>query len=255
MSLLGCSLIFQKTNNMLREFFEKLMNIPIATFIINRKLRETFELLSDSINESSEKIISTFTRIEQEINSCSELRDSELHELINECSLTEKKQSNTFKTWYDRKKSTLIDQFKDSYIEHFSSILLASNGRIIPRFFLFSLVLLLITFIYLKQIYSLSPLILTAMATIILGIYFVLLLNQRKKILSNFDEISSQFRNKLKDVLGDYYRLTGENFFEPYQESRDLLQKSHEKQSKKILEAKECVLNAVKNAKSLLAKS
>ena len=26
---------FEKTNNMLREFFEKLMNIPIATFIIN----------------------------------------------------------------------------------------------------------------------------------------------------------------------------------------------------------------------------
>ena len=246
---------FEKTNNMLREFFEKLMNIPIATFIINRKLRETFELLSDSINESSEKIISTFTRIEQEINSCSELRDSELHELINECCLTEKKQSNTFKTWYDRKKSTLIDQFKDSYIEHFSSILLASNGRIIPRFFLFSLVLLLITFIYLKQIYSLSPFILTAMASIILGINFVLLLNQRKKILSNFDEVSSQFRNKLKDVLGNHYRLTGETFFEPHQESRESLQKLHEKQSKKILEAKECVLNAVENAKSLLAKS
>ena len=82
----------------------------------------------------------------------------------------------------------------------------------------------------------------------------MLLLNQRKKILRNFDEISSQFRNKLKDVLGDHYRLIGENFFEPYQESRESLQKLHEKQSKKVLEAKECVLNAVQNAKNLLAK-
>lgn len=246
---------FEQTNHMLRGFFEKLINLPIAIFLFRRKLRGTFELLSDSINESSEKIISTLTRIEQEINSCSESRDAKIQELINECCLTEKNQNNTFKTWYDKKKSTLIDQFKDSFIDHFSCKLLASNVRIIPKFFLFSLVLFLIVMIYYRQINPLSPFVLTAIASILLGINFILLLNQRKKILSNFDEISSQFKNKLKDVLGDHYRLTGEIFFEPYQESRESLQKLHEKQSRKVLEAKECVLNAVQNAKNLLAKS
>ena len=56
-------------------------------------------------------------------------------------------------------------------------------------------------------------------------------------------------------MLGDHYRLIGEKFFQPYQESRALLQNFNEKQSKKILKAKECVINAVENAKKLLAKS
>ena len=56
-------------------------------------------------------------------------------------------------------------------------------------------------------------------------------------------------KHEINCVLNEY---TSE---ELNKNQQDLLQKAHEKQSKKILEAKECVLNAVKNAKSLLAKS
>ena len=246
---------FEKASRILRSGFQRLTNLPIAAFLIDRKLTKSFEVISDSINESSEKITSTFTNIGQEIDSCNQSEQSKLYEFVNEYFPVEKNQINAFKIWYDKKNLTLIDQIKDSFMDHFSSRPLALSIRIIPRFFILMLAFISIIFIYSHQNYFLSPLFLTSTISILLGINCVLLLNQRRKILNTFDGINSQFRNKLENVLGDHYRLIGEKFFQPYQESRALLQNFNEKQSKKILKAKECVINAVENAKKLLAKS
>ena len=55
-------------------------------------------------------------------------------------------------------------------------------------------------------------------------------------------------------MLQNHYRAAGEFFFEPYEEIKKTLRISHDGQVAKMKESKKHVMNAVENAKKILAK-
>ena len=89
----------------------------------------------------------------------------------------------------------------------------------------------------------------------ICGISTFTMIKFKKNFINLFDEISGRFKEKLQDVLRDHYRSAGEAFFEPYQEIREKLRFSHDEKVVKMKESKKHVMNAVENAKKILAKS
>jgi len=75
-----------------------------------------------------------------------------------------------------------------------------------------------------------------------------------KIFLNSFDKISSKFKEKLQKVLQNHYRAAGEFFFEPYEEIKKTLRIFHDVQVAKMKESKKHVIDAVENAKKILAK-
>ena len=55
-------------------------------------------------------------------------------------------------------------------------------------------------------------------------------------------------------MLQNHYRSAGEFFFEPYEDIKKTLRISHDGQVAKMKESRKYVMNAVENAKKILAK-
>ena len=106
---------------------------------------------------------------------------------------------------------------------------------------------------YLSHHSSLNVISLSLVIFSICGISTFTMIKFKKNFINLFDEISGRFKEKLQDVLRDHYRSAGRLFLNLTKKLRKLRFSHGEKVAMK--ESKKHVMNAVENAKKILAKS
>ena len=90
---------------------------------------------------------------------------------------------------------------------------------------------------------------------VIVGIFFILSIHMRRKVISLYDQESSAIRERIKEQLTELYSSPIEQFYKPYKDANLMLRNKYEERSCRRKISSICVSNALKTAKKILAKS
>ena len=90
---------------------------------------------------------------------------------------------------------------------------------------------------------------------VIVGIFFILSIHMRRKVISLYDQESSAIRERIKEQLTELYSSPIEQFYKPYKDANLMLRNKYEERSCRRKISSVCVSNALKTAKKILAKS
>ena len=245
----------EKSKNFIRSYVQGLFNTVFGPVNYIEKIREILATVTESLNDNSEKIISIFHDIGSQIESCNQLEHKKLIKSLGGNKVLNQNHIQRCERLFVEETNYLIDQISASYKEIFECRELAFTSRKHGIVLVGAIISFIIATNYLSHHSSLNVISLSLVIFSICGISTFTMIKFKKNFINLFDEISGRFKEKLQDVLRDHYRSAGEAFFEPYQEIREKLRFSHDEKVAKMKESKKHVMNAVENAKKILAKS
>ena len=211
-------------------------------------------MLVDSLNDNSEKLISAFRKIDSQIQSCNQLDDTKFLKTLRENESLNKDHIQKCEILHQEQTNHLIEHIQTNYEKNLECKKLIFRSRSYPVILIFSILCPIMTINFLSNNTSLNSINLSLILFTVLGLTFFLMSKISKIFLNSFDKISSKFKEKLQEVLQNHYRSAGEFFFEPYEDIKKTLRISHDGQVAKMKESRKYVMNAVENAKKILAK-
>jgi len=211
-------------------------------------------MLVDSLNDNSEKLISAFRKIDSQIQSCNQLDDTKFLKTLRENESLNKDHIQKCEILHQEQTNHLIEHIQTNYEKNLECKKLIFRSRSYLVILIFSILCPIMTINFLSNNTSLNSINLSLILFTVLGLTFFLMSKISKIFLNSFDKISSKFKEKLQEVLQNHYRSAGEFFFEPYEDIKKTLRISHDGQVAKMKESRKYVMNAVENAKKILAK-
>ena len=246
--------IFDRGIDKTKSNLKKIFGMFLVSINYTKNCRFAVSILIDSLNDNSEKLIAAFRKIDSQIQSCNQLDDTNFLKTLRGNESLLKDHIQNFETLHQEQTNHLIEDIKTNYEKNLKCKNLKFRTKSYPVIIIFSFLFPLITIVFLNNNTSLSFMSLLFVLSALLGLTFFLMSKISKIFLNSFDKISSKFKEKLQEVLQNHYRASGEFFFEPYEEIKKTLRISHDGQVAKMKESKKHVMNAVENAKKILAK-
>ena len=246
--------IFDRGIDKTKSNLKKIFGMFLVSINYTKNCRFAVSVLIDSLNDNSEKLISAFRKIDSQIQSCNQLDDTKFLKSLRENESLLKDHIQNFETLHQEQTNHLIEDIKTNYEKNLECKNLKFITISYPFILIFSFLFPLITMDFLNNNTSISFMSLLLILSALLGLTFFLMSKISKIFSNSFDKISSKFKEKLQEVLQNHYRAAGEFFFEPYEEIKKTLRISHDGQVAKMKESKKHVMNAVENAKKILAK-
>jgi len=163
-------------------------------------------------------------------------------------------QGVSFESWCQERSNSARGILKKEIMESDNFKQISSKFRRSSLFALFTLLTASIFswFIYSKMenpFYGLSFVFL-----LIVGIFFMLSIHMKHKVISLYDEESSAIRERIKEQLTELYSSPIEHFYKPYKDANLMLRNKYEERSCRRKISSVCVSNALKIAKNILAK-
>lgn len=163
-------------------------------------------------------------------------------------------QGVSFESWCHETSNSARGILKKEIMENDNFKQITSKFRGSSLFALFTLLTgsIFSRFIYLKMenpFYGFSFVFL-----LIVGIFFMLSIHMRRKVIALYDEESSAIRERIKEQLTELYSSPIEHFYKPYKDANLILRDKYKERSCQRKISSVCVSNALKTAKNILAK-
>jgi len=246
--------IFDRGIDNTRLYIKKTFITLLVPINYIKNCRFALSMLVDSLNDNSEKLISAFRKIDSQIQSCNQLDDTKFLKTLRENESLNKDHIQKCEILHQEQTNHLIEHIQTNYEKNLQCKKLIFRARSYPVILIFSILCPIMTINFLSNNTSLNSIKLSLILLTVLGLTFFLMSKISKIFLNSFDKISSKFKEKLQEVLQNHYRSAGEFFFEPYEDIKKTLRISHDGQVAKMKESRKYVMNAVENAKKILAK-
>ena len=246
--------IFDRGIDNTRLYIKKTFITLLVPINYIKNCRFALSMLVDSLYDNSEKLISAFRKIDSQIQSCNQLDDTKFLKTLRENESLNKDHIQKCEILHQEQTNHLIEHIQTNYEKNLECKKLIFRSRSYPVILIFSILCPIMTINFLSNNTSLNSINLSLILFTVLGLTFFLMSKISKIFLNSFDKISSKFKEKLQEVLQNHYRSAGEFFFEPYEDIKKTLRISHDGQVAKMKESRKYVMNAVENAKKILAK-
>ena len=247
--------------NELRDFRKTLVKsnslISILFFIGSKNFflqkRQILENLNKSITNDEVLIMQKIEKHTKDLDQCF---NQGFNNVIDDVELfsSDDSQGVSFESWCHERSNSARGILKKEIMESDNFKQISSKFRRSSLFALFTLLTASIFswFIYSKMenpFYGLSFVFL-----LIVGIFFMLSIHMKRKVISLYDEESSAIRERIKEQLTELYSSPIEHFYKPYKDANLMLRNKYEERSCRRKISSVCVSNALKIAKNILAK-
>jgi len=248
--------------NELRDFRKTLVKsnslISILFFIGSKNFflqkRQILENLNKSITNDEVLIMQKIEKHTKDLDQCF---NQGFNNVIDDVELfsSDDSQGVSFESWCHERSNSARGILKKEIMESDNFKQISSKFRRSSLFALFTLLTASIFswFIYSKMenpFYGLSFVFL-----LIVGIFFMLSIHMKRKVISLYDEESSAIRERIKEQLTELYSSPIEHFYKPYKDANLMLRNKYEERSCRRKISSVCVSDALKTAKNILAKS
>ena len=231
--------------------------ISILFFIGNKNFflqkRKILENLNKSITDHEVLIMQKIEKHTKNLDQCFNQGFSNVIDDV-ELFSSDDSQGVSFESWCHERSNSARGILKKEIMESDNFKQISSKFRRSSLFALFTLLTASIFswFIYSKMenpFYGLSFIFL-----LIVGIFFMLSIHMKRKVISLYDEESSAIRERIKEQLTELYSSPIEHFYKPYKDANLMLRNKYEERSCRRKISSVCVSNALKIAKNILAK-